>query len=674
MTGSLFSKTKQHFCIRKPRSQSMLARTRLPKTILWVSNLMLIYLALFTGCRLVLGLLFLPEGGAFKDLAPAFALGLRFDLRWISMLLMPMMVASLFPAYSPFYSAQNRKWWTWYLALVTFAVVFFFAADFGCFFYNQTRLNASALNFAEDPGTSALMLWQSYPVFWMVVGLILLVVGLRWVFTQTHNWVAKHTGNVAYHRAPIVVTTLLFALLIYGSVTSQPLRWMNAFGLNDSFRAYVALNPLQNFFTTLQFRRPQSVPQPDAQHLKPVQEWMGLSANADGFRRSYNGTSLPLNKKPNVVLVLCESFSMYKSSLSGNVLNATPQFAQLAKEGVLYERCFTPHFSTARGLFATLTGIPDVQLSKFSSRNPLALDQRSIINDFEGYDKYYFLGGDPDFNNFRGIVQNIDGLKLIAGPGPAEKQASVWGLSDKDLFLKADKILAQQTQPFFAIIQTADNHRPFSTAAADSGFSMKLVSPEVLQRWGFESVEEYNALRHADASIGTFMEQARRSGYFQNTLFVFVGDHGVAGNARALYSEVWTTERLTDEHVPLLFYAPGILAPQVRKEVVSQVDVLPTIAGITGESYTNTTLGRDVYQPFNPNPYAFIIHHDAGRIGMVTDEFYFSKNLNFHKEELHLLKPVAYSASEQDSIKKHLSEVTTAYYESARWLLLNNKK
>jgi glucan phosphoethanolaminetransferase (alkaline phosphatase superfamily) len=99
-------------------------------------------------------------------------------------------------------------------------------------------------------------------------------------------------------------------------------------------------------------------------------------------------------------LVICESFSMYKSSMSGNPLNTTPYFKELCDNGIFFEKCFSATFGTARGVFAILTGIPDVQLSKFSSRNPEALDQRVIINNFEDYEKFYFIGGSSEFNNF----------------------------------------------------------------------------------------------------------------------------------------------------------------------------------------------------------------------------------------------------------------------------------
>lgn len=655
----------------------MLAKTKLPRTLLWITNLMVIYLLLFTACRLLMTVLFLPADARLTDLLPAFALGLRFDLRWISLLLLPIVLGSFFPAYSPFSSLKARRVWTWYLAGVTFAVVFFFAADFGCFSYNKTRLNASALNFAEDPGTSVQMLWQSYPLFWMLAGLVALVFGLRWLFTQTHIWVSNHAlAQPATHRhAPFVVTTALFALLIYGGFSSQPLRWTTAFGLHDSFRAYIALNPLQNFFTTLKFRQPSESKAEAEKYFGLMKDWMALpEGNSFTYKRNLSGTNLPFAKKPNVVLVLCESFSMYKSSMSGNALNTTPYFNELSQQGVFFEHCFTPHFSTARGLFATLTGIPDVQLSKFSTRNPEALNQHTIINNFEGYKKMYFLGGDPAFNNFKGLLQNIDGLEMHTGPRPTQPSASVWGISDKDLFLEANDKFAQEQQPFFAIIQTADNHRPFSVPLQDPQFGLENIHPDTLQHWGFESVEEYNAFRYSDYCFKTFIEAAKKEKYYSNTLFVFIGDHGVSGNATAVYNPVWTDERLTDQHVPLLFYAPGWLHPQRRSEVVSQVDVLPTIAGITGESYINTTLGRDVFRPFNPSHYAFIIQHDAGQIGMVNDEVYFTKNLNFKAEELHFLNyKNQYTIQQQDSIKHRLSDLTTAYYETAKWMLLHNK-
>jgi phosphoglycerol transferase MdoB-like AlkP superfamily enzyme len=654
----------------------MIAKTGLPKTLQWVINLLLIFLLIFTFFRLVTFFTFNTEEATLADFLPAFVLGLRFDLRWISLLLLPIVLISLQPQFSPFYSVRNKKLWTWYLAVITFIVFFFFAADFGCFSYNKTRLNASALNFFEDAGTSIIMLWQSYPMFWMVAALIILVMIFKWLFRKTHYLVITRTSGkkIPYKRKWIAFATFLLGLMIYGSITFQPLTWKSAFILQDSFKSYLALNPFQNFFTTLRFRKPQFNSTEAQKHFPVMAEWMEFSNN-NNFSYNVKFPVLPnsIPGKPNVVLIICESMSMYKSSMSGNPLNTTPYLKSLCDEGVFFDRCFTPHFSTARGLFATITGIPDVQLSKFSTRNQQALDQHTIINEFEGYKKYYFLGGNPSFNNFIGLLNNIDDLYMVTEGKFQSKPVNVWGISDKQLFLEANKNLAKQTQPFFAIIQTADNHRPFMIPEEDNDFTRYPVHADTLRKYGFESIEEFNSFRYADYCIKKFIEAAQKEKYFDNTVFVFVGDHGVSGNAKSVYPDVWTYARLTEEHVPLLFYAPKLMAPQRRTETVSQIDVLPTIAALTGHKYVNTTLGRNVLTQHNKNHYAFIIQHDEGQIGMITDSFYFTKNLNFKREKLHLLKEKNYSSMQQDSIINKMSEFTSAFYETAKWMLVSNK-
>lgn len=655
----------------------MLIRYKIPKTILWVINLFVIFLIIFTLFRLVTFIAFKPRTLGFGDMLPSFALGIQYDLRWISIILLPIVLISMAPRFSPFYSARNKKWWTWYLAVITFIVFFFFAADFGSFSYNQTRLDAGAMNFAEDFAISMQMMWQTYPMIWMLLGLVIAVILFRWMYHKSHWRVINRTEGlgIPYRRKFFIISAIILCVFVYGRLSWPPLTWKQSFGFRDNFKSYLALNPLQNFFTTLRFRKPEFNEQKARDAFPIMKELMQLPAeNKFSFRRQVMPGSDALESRPNVVLVLCESFSMYKSSMSGNPLNTTPFFNSLAQNGVFFERCFTPHFSTARGLFATITGIPDAQLFKFSTRNPLALEQNTIINSFEGYGKHYFLGGEASFNNFEGLVRNIDGLQMHTAGSFESPVVNVWGISDKDLFLEANKVFSKETNPFFAIIQTSDNHRPYMIPENDTDFVKMEMDEERLQKYGFESVEEFNTFRYSDYCFQKFIEAAEKEDYFHNTIFVFVGDHGVAGNAEEMYPDAWTNHRLTDEHVPLLLYAPRLLKPQWRKEVVSQIDVLPTIAGRIQQPYVNTTLGRDLLHPAKKNNFAFITN-TAGKIGMVTDDFYFMKNLNFPDEQLVPVRysEVAYTHQQRDSIQKKLSEATTAFFETAKYLLMNNK-
>lgn len=657
----------------------MLKRIRLSKTLRWVLNLLMIFLLLFSLFRFFIFLQFRPQGLAATDIAAAFLLGLRYDLRWIAVILLPVIVISAYAAGSPFYSDRNKKIWTWYLALITFVLFFFFAAGYGSFSYNQTPLDAGAMNFAEDFTISIKMIWQTYPLVWMMLGLGVAVLIFRWMYRRSHWQVVSATdGQGIAHQSSHFLLALAVALLcIHGSFSSRPLGRIDSFRFSKVFLSYLAINPVQNFAATLGLRNP-GYNEDRARALYPVmKKWMGLGPAADfDFRRTIGPRSTSFESRPNIILVQCESFSMYKSTMSGNLLNTTPFFDSLCKKGIFFERCFAPTFSTARALFAIVTGIPDAQFFKFSSRNPLALDQYTLLSGLEDYQKHYFLGGDAAFNNFEGILRNIPDLQMHTGTDFKAPPINVWGVSDKDLFAAADERLRVTKTPFFAYIQTAGNHRPFqrSISPADKDFKRDTLDNETLKTHGFESVDEYNAFRYSDYCIRSFMAKASAQPYFNNTIFVFIGDHGVAGNAQAVYPAVWTEQRLTDLHVPLLFYAPGLLAPQRRSEVVSQIDVLPTIAGLLHRSYQNRTLGRDLLDPAHKEHFAFVTNA-TDKVGIVTNNFYLVRQLNSGEEQLHALSsaPDTLSNAERIKLQRSLAELAMAFFETSRYLILNNK-
>jgi hypothetical protein len=674
----------------------MLQRLKVPHTLQWVIRLFLLYLVVFTLFRLATYLVFNPDHQALHGendsqyngvrILPAFLLGLLYDLRWISIILAPIVIASCIPNWTPFRNRRNKRIWSAYLVVVTFLMLFFFGADFGHFEYVRTRLNASALNFFEDAGTSLRMLWESYPILWIFLGLAVTIVMLTWVINRSYFRVEErniHKSPYDYQRRWYLITLALMTFFVYGGISAKPLATHDSFRrMNDEFRGFLSLNPFQNFFTSLKFRNPgfkgNKVDESKRMGYYPLIRQILGSDSADApygpYARRVAAIDSLRMRRMNVVLVLCESFSEYKSSMSGNPVNATPYFDSMCRSGIYFNRCFTPHFGTARGVFALLSGIPDVQMSKFSSRNKMAVDQHTIINHFDGYEKHYFIGGSSKFNNFKGLIQNIKGVQLHEEGSYKSKQFNVWGISDKNLFLEAGQHLNQVQKPFFAVIQTADNHEPYTIPAEDTDFVKLTVPAETLKKYGFKSNDEMNATRYMDYCIRHFMEQSKKEAWFNNTVFIFIGDHGVIGDARSLHPEVWTSHRLTEEHVPLLFYAPQILQPQLRKEPVSQVDVLPTVAGITGQAYINTTMGRDLLHPAKKDHFAFTIFHDAGKVGIVSDSFYFVHNYNTGDDEILPLLP-GQPRPEGDEKSKLISRyfaLAEGMYETSKWMLVNN--
>ena len=658
----------------------MFIKWRVSKTIQWIIQLFLIYLVIFTAFRVATVIFFKPGEIKLLNLFPSFWLGLKYDLRWIAFILFPITFFSLFKKLSPFYSEKAKRFWTIYLGILTLLVLFFYGADFGQFAYINARLNADALLFAEDPQETLEMVWQSYPVIWILIGLAGGVIMMVWMFRRTHVGVEDkniHIHKFSFRRRYHLVAMILLCWFMYGFLTYKPLNFFRAFSFNDAFKSNLALNPLQNFFTTMRFRDPDYNTKAK-EYYSVIENFLNLKSYGvakNSYLRVKQSDSKGLESQPNIVLVICESFSMYKSSMSGNPLNSTPYFNELSQNGIFFERCFSPTFGTARGVFAILTGIPDVQLSKFATRNDATVNQRSIINDFDGYEKMYFIGGRSQFNNFAGLLKNIRGVKIYEEGTYSAPKINVWGISDKNLFLEANAVMARQQKPFFSIIQTADNQRPHNIPEDDKDFIQKNILLDTLLKYGFESVKEYNAFAYTDYCFKKFMEAASAESYFENTIFVFVGDHGVEGNATAMYPKAWTEQRLTEEHVPLLFYAPALLNPQKRTEVVSQIDVLPTIAGMLLQPYSNSTLGRNLLDTAKKENLAFIIYHAPGWVGVINDEYFYRKNIRMQKEEL---LPVQYNlpvlaGKQEDSVKKKMSQLTSAIYETSRWMLLNNK-
>ncbi|MDP4148712.1 MAG: sulfatase-like hydrolase/transferase, partial [Bacteroidota bacterium] len=159
--------------------------------------------------------------------------------------------------------------------------------------------------------------------------------------------------------------------------------------------------------------------------------------------------------------------------------------------------------------------------------------------------------------------------------------------------------------------------------------------------------------------------------------FLFIGDHGIPGDAGQMLPRAWTDQRLTAEHVPLLIYSPKLIHPRRDSGVCSQVDVLPTLAGLCGVPYRNTTFGRDLLDTAarKDKDLAFIYDFDQGYIGIIRDDYFYRRQAGSGKEEMVPVRnnnPVP--AAVFNDRKASLRALTEGFYETAKYMLLNNKK
>ena len=723
----------------------MNSRSNFPRLVKWIFLTGIAYLIFMTIMRFVFFYHFAPLNYSFSKCVKAFILGLNFDERIVcGLIIFPFIVGNLHLSYNdkkrltvgsiielfftiiimvlllffmkkghatpvtmigtailfvlilvwlfvtkncnPFENSFSKYVFKFYFFLITVALVFLYAIDFENYDYLHERLNASLMNYLGDAKISMNMVWESYPVFTLVILIILASSVLLWLINRWFNKTkaSVYTGKPVVRIVTGVVFVLLLGLGVFGRFNQFPLRWSDAFVFDDNFKSNLSLNPVQSFLSTLKFKN-------STYDLKKVKEYYPLMAqylgvtNPDSVHLNYKRIhqAIPSSNKPNVVVVICESFSAYKSSMWGNPLNTTPYFAQMCNNGIFFDRCFTPAYGTARGVWAVVTGIPDVEFPNTASRNPAYVDEHSIINDYKGYQKFYFIGGSSSWANIRGLLtNNIDGLHLYEQENYPVKPIDVWGISDKELFLQANKVLKEQKAPFFAVIQTADNHRPYTIPEEDrKNFPLENYPVDTLKKYGFESNAELNAFRYTDFSFKTFIETAKKEPYFKNTIFVFVGDHGIRGDAGNMFPKAWEVDGLTTQHVPLLFYAPALLSPQRIDRTCSQIDLIPSVSALANISFTNTTLGRNLFDSSEGKNVqfknlAFLFDPMVKQIGIVTDQYVYVHDLSTGKIDFRSSanNNTLPATPEIMSDKKALDELSDAYYQTAKYMLLNNKK
>ncbi|HTE23450.1 LTA synthase family protein [Flavitalea sp.] len=656
----------------------------LPRLIRWILNLGLILLLLMTLMRLALYLFFPNQGNSFGEVMKAMVLGLRYDLRTISIILVTILIFGSIPVLNPFRSKLHRKVWLNLLGLLAFLILFFYAIDFAHFSYLNQRLNASVLNYLEDTSISLGMVWESYPVIRLILVILLVTFGFVLILRFSFRRVARAESRPSKRTRIIsfIAVFLVCGICIFGRFNQYPLRWSDAFALGSDYKANLALNPFESFLNSLKFRK-STYDLVKLRELNPVLKgFLGLNESGShdlDFSRTIQPRPGAIKTRPNIILVICESFSGYKSSMWGNPLNTTPFFDSLSKQGLFFDHCFTPTYGTARGVWATVTGIPDVEMPTTASRNPLAVNQRTIINEFKNYSKFYFLGGSSSWANIRGVLtNNIEGLNMYEENSYRSPRIDVWGISDKNLFLEANEVLAKQDSPFFAIIQTSDNHRPYTIPEEDQAAFKKVDVPlDTLKKYGFETLAELNAFRYTDFCFEQFFKAASKEKYFENTVFAFIGDHGIPGSASAILPNAWTEQRLAAEHVPLLFYGSGLLPARRINTICSQIDILPTIAGMMDAPYVNSALGRDLLDSATRDRgAAFIFDPDYAQTGVIAGEHFLRTQLKTGQLEFVSIrnndKPA--KTAENEKIEKEMKLLSDAIYEASKYLILNNKK
>jgi len=360
-------------------------------------------------------------------------------------------------------------------------------------------------------------------------------------------------------------------------------------------------------------------------------------------------------KRYNVVLVMMESMSAEFLDVFGNSQGLTPNLDRLARQGLLFNRFYATGTRTVRGMEAVTLSTPPTPGHSIVKRpdNSNMFSMGFIFRD-KGYDTRFLYGGYGYFDNMNAFFSGngfevIDRSDLDAGE---ISFANIWGACDEDILHRTVREIDRshaQGKPFFGYVMTTSNHRPFTYPAG------RIDIPSGTGREG--------GVKYADYAIGAFLDEARHHPWFSDTVFVFVADH-CAGSAGRLDMPVYRYR------IPLIVYAPGLVAPGVNDSLASQVDLAPTLFGLLHWSYPSKFFGKDILAA-DFTPRAFISTYQE--LGYLKGDNLTILDVRQQMRQYKVLRETAQDATQEERTNdEKQGREAIAYYQGAS--LLDKKR
>ncbi|MEY3121022.1 MAG: hypothetical protein RL548_1379, partial [Bacteroidota bacterium] len=144
-------------------------KTFLPKTIRWTLLLGMSFLIIMSLLRFTFVKSFSAPVSSDNNLTASYILGFRYDLRYVTIVMMITLLFSFIKPLAPFKNNLGKKIAITIWMLFVSLLLFFYTADFIHYAYVHQRLNASILSYIDNPLISMQMMWQSYPIISIII-------------------------------------------------------------------------------------------------------------------------------------------------------------------------------------------------------------------------------------------------------------------------------------------------------------------------------------------------------------------------------------------------------------------------------------------------------------------------------------------------------------------------
>jgi phosphoglycerol transferase MdoB-like AlkP superfamily enzyme len=563
----------------------------------------------------------------------------------------------------PKYRSQIR-FWLFTFVMFLYVVLILQNGISEYFFWNEfgVKYNFIAVNYLVYTNEVIGNIMESYPVIPLFSALFLIAgIVTYFIVKRTRNYIdAIPTFTDKLKLSGIYLSlfglSILAIPLLAKKENSQNV-FTNELQANGMYRFYLAfMNSELDYFKFY-----KTLPENEAFALLGKQ--IPSISNVSTLRQIKSDSA---ETPKNVVLITIESYSADFMKAYGNEQNITPFLDNLAQKSLLFTNLYAVGNRTVRGLEAVTLCFPPTAGESVVKRkdNKDKFSTGSIFKK-KGYNVKYLYGGDAFFDNmedfFTGNGYDIVDKKTFT---PEEITfANIWGVCDEDMANKAINVMnaeAKTGKPFFNHWMTVSNHRPFTYP------NDKIDIPG-------DAKSRDGGVKYTDYALKKFFEMASKQPWFKNTVFVILADHCASSAGK--------TELPVDKYrIPAMIYSPGFIQPQKYTNVMSQIDVMPTLFGLLNFNYQSKFYGQDVFKS-DYKPRALIATYQD--LGLIKDNVLTIISPKQAVKQFQLtLKPdqkvapefqIYYNQVPLDKERTDLVNETISYYQTASDILKKKK-
>jgi phosphoglycerol transferase MdoB-like AlkP superfamily enzyme len=557
--------------------------------ILW---LLVVFFSTLT--RTVLLFKSLPNLGVTPLLlAKIYGAGFFFDCVTFSYLAIPFVLAAILVPDRVFNSRWFNSLSQVMLFIVSYLLLFDVVAE--CVFFSEfsTRFNFIAVDYLIYTTEVINNIRESYPLPSILAALF--VVNVFVFFALRKHFIPAFAARSSFRQRfgsgfSLLVLPVLSLLLVNVSLSEiSNNNYADELAGNGVYNLFAAFRNNELNYDKFYFCKDNKVVVARLRQL--VQEKGNHLASPDGNSIDRVIHHEGPEKRLNVVVVVEESLSAEYLKAFGNGYNLTPNLDKLAGESLFFTHLYAAGTRTVRGLEAITLSIPPLPGTSIIKRpkNENFFSWGSVMKE-RGYDNKFIYGGHGYFDNMNYFFEN-NGFGIVDRTNFAKNEVTfenAWGACDEDLFNKvvkeADKSAAAG-KPFFHVIMTTSNHRPFTFPNG------KIDIPSKEGREG--------GVKYSDYAIGRLIAEAKKRPWFNDTIFVIVADHCASSAGK-------TAIPVKRYEIPLFIYAPAHIAPRQVDRMMSQIDIAPTVLGLLNASYTTKFMGKDILNGDQGEGRAFI--------------------------------------------------------------------